>query len=90
MKVTGSVYTEWAETFLTFVIKYCENSGNCSDIKPLVQYKERLLSLYTGAEYKHSWLPCRYLIGSPIFPIFITAHLSILFFYHLLVAGKIT
>jgi aromatic ring-opening dioxygenase catalytic subunit (LigB family) len=77
MKVTGcrndnikvihlSMYKEWAKTFLTILMNYCENSGKCSDMKPLVQYKERLPSLYTGAEYKHHWLPCRYLIDSPI------------------------
>lgn len=87
MKVTGcrndnikvirlSVYKEWAKTYPTILMKYCENSGNCSDVKPLVQCKERLPSLYTSAEYKHCWLPGRYIIDSPICPILIAAHLS--------------
>ena len=71
-----SVYKEWAKTFITILMKYCENSGNCSDMKPIVQYKERLPSLYTVAEYKHRWLPGRYLTDSPICPIFIAVPLS--------------
>jgi hypothetical protein len=101
MKVTGcrsdnikvihlSVYKEWAETYLTILMKYCENSGNCSDMKQLVQCKERLPSLYTGAVYEYPWLPCRYLIDSLICPIFTATHFSVLFFNHLSVAGKIT
>jgi hypothetical protein len=42
-----NMYKEWAETFLTILMKYCENSGNCSDMKPFVQYKERLPNSYT-------------------------------------------
>jgi hypothetical protein len=43
MKVAAYYYTEWATTYLTNLMPYCDNTERQSDRKPLTQYEEILL-----------------------------------------------
>lgn len=42
MSTSPTAATEQAETFLTALMKYCENTEGQDDMKPLAQYEETL------------------------------------------------